>query len=229
MPFRLLIRLLSGFPQKVPTRLLRLFSGFPKKVPNRLFRLFSEFPQKVPNRLLWLFSELRPPNKVPNRLLRLFSEFPNCYPSFRLFSEFPIGFNGLYDIFVLCVFCSSFCFPREARPFRSLRCLRRDAKPFGRLLTSRIIDGTYLPEVLVLVVVVVFLQDWSRLFVFCCFYFIWSFSLSSLLHFFMHRDRRIMAEEGEWCMDNNRVWQECNTSVSMSAKFWKMSLLSRRL
>lgn len=100
------------------------------------------------------------------------------------------------------LYCASFVrrFASRAKRVRRVRYDVCNVMPsfFCRLLTARIIDGSYLPEVLVFVVVVVaFLQDLSRLFMFCWFSFIWSFSLSSLLHFFMHRDRRIMAEEGE--------------------------------
>ncbi len=118
----------------MPNRLLiRLLSGFPKKVPNRLLQLFSEFPAKVPNQLLWLFPEF--PHNVPNRLL-------------RLFSEFPISFNGLMTF----LYCASFVcrFASRAKRVRLVRYDVCDVMPsfFCRLLTARIIDGTYLPEVL---------------------------------------------------------------------------------
>jgi hypothetical protein len=98
------------------------------------------------------------------------------------------------------LYCASFVrrFTSRAKLVCRVRYDVCDVMPsfFCRLLTAKIIDGTYLPEVLVFVVVV-FLQDLSRLFMFCWFYFIWSFSLSALLHFSCVEDRRIMAEEGE--------------------------------
>jgi hypothetical protein len=161
---RRFVRLFSRFPKKVPNRLLiRLLSGFPQKVPTRLLRLFSGFPKKCP--IGYFYSSRSSPKSSQSVTLICSRSSPPPRPqSSQWVASIVLGvphrFQLSHDIFVLCVISSLFCFPREARPSRSLRCLRRDAKFFCRLFIARIIDGSYLPEVLVFVVaVVVFLQD----------------------------------------------------------------------
>jgi len=186
-------------------------------VPNRLLRLFSEFPPKVPNRLLWMFSE-SPPTKFPIRCFDCSRSSPSvstvswhfCIVRLLFVVLLPARSASVAFATMSATWCQAFLSLVDCENHRRYLLVRG----FGFCCCC---CCCFPPRFKSLVyVLLVLLYSVFFLFLRCCI-------LSCI------ESRRIMAEEGEWCMDNNRMWQKCNTSVGMSAKFWKMSLLSRRL